>query len=298
MAVSLRRRTIPIILSLAFVVFVVGAWAWWHSVRSNPKRVFEAMLVNSLKIRGVTDHVQQSSDNQHLNQIVELMSSPANTVHAQTTLSQDGDNAASVITETIGTPFTDFVRYTDISTSQKDASGKSLDFSKVKGIWGKTSSVEGSDQTTGQLYNQMVLSVVPLTNLPAAQRKDLIHKIKTQDVYSPDYTNVKRDIKNGRPEYTYTVTVKPQPYISMLKLLGRDVGLTQLENVDPASYSNAAPLEFKLTVDVWTRQLTSIAYSSGDRSEKLSSFGLERFVKAPTDSISIDELQTRIQSLQ
>lgn len=290
-----------IVTGLAVILFLASGWGWWHFIRSNPENVFREMIANSLKNTGVTDRVLQSNNGQKQDQKIELMTSPKNLAHSVAVVTQDGSDTTNVTTETIGTPFLDYVRYTDINTDQKDASGKPLDFSKVKNIWSKTSSTEDTTSTAGQIYNQTILSVVPIANLPAGQRSQLLKQIKDQGVYDVDYSSVQRHIESGRPVYTYKITIKPQPYVAMLKTLGHDLGLSQLETVDPANYSGAAPVGFSIGIDVWSRQLKSITYNSStdnSRSEIYGSYGLQKNIVLPKNTISTDELQLRVQSLQ
>ncbi len=295
-----RPRIIRSLLVISVVILIASSWAWWHSVRSNPSRVFEGMLANNLKTIGVTDRLQESDGNQNVDQMIQLMTTPLNAVHAKTTLTQvqqDG-SPASVITETVGTPTTDYVRYLDIQTGQKDAAGKPFDFSKVKNVWGKSTTSNSERSTNGELYNQSVLAVVPLANLPAQKRRTLLQQIQQNRVYEIDYSGLQREIRNGRPEYIYPVTIKPEPYVNMLKTFARYLGLTQLENIDTANYANAAPIEVLLSVDVWTKNLTKIAYAGGGRTETFSAHGGQFNISEPNETISIEELQTRIQSLR
>ena len=292
------RIVYRLIILLAIIIFGGSGWAWWHYIHSEPQQVFEGMISNSLSTRGLAKRVQQSSGNQGLDERVELMTSPYNLAHSQTVLSQTGDNTAAITTETIGTPFTDYVRYLDIISNQKDANGHPIDFSKIKNIWGKTSASDDKTHTSGELFNETILGVVPVGDLPVAQRQALLKQIIDENVFTVDYSNVSRGIKNGRPTYVYSVTVKPEPYVHMLKTFAKDIGLTQLDTVDPANYHDSSPLEFKLTVDVWTHQLRAVNYITADRQEVLGSFGIQRPVAIPSQTISIDALQAKVQQIE
>ncbi len=105
------------------------------------------------------------------------------------------------------------------------------------------------------MFNQTVLGVVPVGNLSAQQRKQLVNEIKKNQVYKADYGNVKRHIVAGRPQYSYNVEVHPAPYVAMLKAFAHDIGITELERVDPAQYQDTPPLKFNFTVDVWSGEL-------------------------------------------
>ncbi len=299
--VTNNRGLITTIVILAAIILAGSGWAWWHFVRSNPERVFNAMLDNNLRTTAVTRKVKQTSGDQNLDQTVQLFVAPEHISHGMTALNQTGDEKAQVVTETIGTPFIDYIRYLDVISDQKTEKGEKVDFSRITNQWGKTAVADGSEsQTTGELYNESVLGVVPFANLPKADRQVLLEFVKASEVYKTDYSKVERSINNGRPEYTYTVAVQPAPYVAMLKELARRTGLTQLEGVDPSHYKNSAPLSFKLVVDVWSQQLSGIIYNNGARTERLSAYGVKGGVKVPAveNTIPLSELQNRVQSIQ
>ncbi len=268
-------------------------------MRSNPERVFNAMLENSLRTTGVTDRLVASNGTQGLDQTIQLMTSPLHLAHAHTILSQSGQGAASVTTETIGTPEADYVRYLDVQQKVNGAA-KPFDFSKVADLWGKSATPKDatSTETTGELYDQTVLAVVPIGNLPLKGRRELLNQIKAEKVYTADYSNVRRSVHGGRPVYTYDVSINAEAYVGMLKNFARQSGYTHLEQVDPTQYAGGEPINVVLSIDVWTRQLSRIDYEGGSRTETFSSFGGQFRPKVPADTIPIEELQTQVQLLQ
>lgn len=294
-----RGSVISALILTGLIVTAVSGWAWWHYVRSNPQRVFGAMLENNLRTKGVSNRIEQRATGQSLDQTVQLTTGPAHGVHAETKLSQDGDNTSTVKTEIIGTPYEEFVRYTDIQTTQKREDGGELDFSGIKNIWGRTGPEAGAkSEPTGDLYNQSVLDVVPFANIPAQARGQILALIREKNVYEVDYARMERTIRNGRPVYTYPVFLRPEPYVTMLKELGRNIGLTQLANVDPSVYKDSEKIQFIFEVDVWTRQLTKISYPGGARTETLSAFGIKRSENLPQQSIPVGDLQSKLQSIK
>lgn len=281
----------------AIVIFAFSGWAWWHFVRSNPQRTFNAALNNSLRTRGMSRIVDQANGSQDLEQKVQLSQGAQNVAQGQTTIQQSGDVSANIVTQTIGTPYEDFVQYTKIETSQKSKDGKDLDFSELLGVWGKSTPTSGG-QTTGELYNESVLGVVPMANLSAKQRTALMDMIVEKKVYQIDLDKVGRGIENGRPVYTYDVTVAPEAYVGMLKEFAKSAGLTQLEGINPADYKDSQPLTFKLKVDVWAQNFTAVEYQDGARSERYGSWGVSRSVKIPTETVPVEDLQSRLQAVQ
>lgn len=285
-----------ILIAAGVIALAISGVSWWKLVYSNPSNVFDRMLANSLATPSVTKVVAQSDDSQKLQQTSQLVTEPSQIVHAKSVLGQTTDADTSIITESIGTPETDFVRYTNIKTSQKSSSGKDFDFSSVIGVWGKSG--QDSLGNGAQLFNQTVLGVVPVANLPQPQRSALLKQIKNDNVYKQDAKSVKRQLVNGRPMYIYNVSVAPVAYVTMLKNFARDLGLKQLEQVDPAQYKDSQPLQFSFEVDVWSSQLLKVSYSTSDRTESYSAYGARTQISVPTSSIGVDELQSRLQQVQ
>jgi hypothetical protein len=252
------------------------------------------MVENNLRISSVTRTVHQESEGQRVNQVIQVQVGDKQIAEGQTLLEQLGQNTASVLTESLGTPTTDYVRYADIKTNQKNEQGKDLDFSKVLNVWGKSA---GSEQTTGELYGESVLGVIPVANLSAPARARVMAVVRDHQVYKIDYSTVKGTKENGRRIYTYHVKVIPEGYIALLKAYGQEVGLQKLTELDPAQYKNASPLEFDISVDVLSHRMTKITYPNG-REENFGSYGVHRAVTLPKQTIPIEQLQERIQNVQ
>lgn len=282
---------------VGIIILIGAAYSWWHWVYSSPKHVFDRMIATSLSSNSVTRTVKQDDGVQILDQTSQLTLLPNKRVHATNTLRQVADAGTVVDTESIATPTTDFVRYTGIKTSQKNSAGKNFDFSSVIGVWGKA---DDQDATSGgaQLFTQNLLGVMPVANLSAQQRKDLVKLIKSTNVFKTDYKATKRANEDGRPVYSYDVTVEPKSYVAMLKLFARDVGLRQLEGVDPAQYEGSDPLKFTFDVDVWSGQLRNITYKDSQRSEHMSAYGAQLLVETPANAISLQDLQEKLQKIQ
>lgn len=281
-------------LAVLLVLAFLGLNAWYRAIYSDPRRVFAAMLDNSLRSGSVTKQIVQGDESQSLEQKVRIQAGEQHVAQSVTMLSQTGLANAEVTTESIGTPTADFVRYLSIQTDQKSTSGKDLNFSNVIGVWGKA---EATGTTTGELYNESVLGVIPIGNLSASDRKKLVTLAQELDVYKVEYANVERGTINGRPSYEYTVKVLPAAYVALLKTYAEMSGLTHLKGINPSSYENAEPIEFKVAVDVRTRRLASITYANG-RKENYISYGSKPQVTLPSDPVTIDELQSRLQDIE
>jgi len=286
------------ILTLAGLIVAGTFVAWQYHNVTNVDRVFWGMVDQNLTTAAYSRHTTQKSGAQSVDQVIETQTSPRQVVYSQTVFEQTGVDSATAITENIGTPTHDYVRYKSIATSQKGADGQPLDFSKVLGVWGVTDT-PAKGQTVGQQYNQAVLGIIPTGNLTLAQRQELVAQMKQSGAYEYKILETTRTWPFGRPTYTMQVTVKPVAYISVLKTFAGFVGLNHLEDINPQDYASAQQLSFTVSVDGWTHQMTRTDQSQGAKSEAITSRNLRKEMPAvPTDAISVDELQSRLQAVQ
>ncbi len=291
---SASQLVAELMIVFGVITLCVGAFLWWHYIVSNPKRVFWGMMNSSLQTPSMTIRTLQSDESQTVDQVVRLNVNGQHVAHGRTVLSQTG-STSSVTTETIGTPHGDYIRYLAVNTNQKGANGQPLNFSQLLNVWGKTPT--DATDTNGDSYNQAVLGLIPYGNLDQAQRQELVKLM--EQAYSFNNNEVAKHVVKGRPVYDYNIEVKPKAYVVMLKRFGAMTGLTQLEQIDPANYESASPINFVLTVDVWSRQALTIHYPKSNRVEKLSGWGVVASpVALPKDAIGVDELQGRLQTLQ
>lgn len=280
----------------AVIILVGGVWGWWHQIYSNPKRVFWGAIGHALQTRSYTRQSVQNDNGQIYIQNVYGTVSPKQIVSGTNQIKQDGAGGYDVITDVIGTPTTDFVRYVSVKTDQKSKDGKPLDYKASLGVWGKSEATD--KQTNGQVYNQSALGVVPFGNLNLVQRNELIGLMQSKVSYKTEYSSASRKLVNGRPTYQYDVTVNAEAYITVLKKYAQMVGLTQLAQTNAEDFRTTTPLQFKFTIDVWTKQITKIEYDTG-RTESYGSFGAQKqHIPTPSSTINIDELQQRVQSVQ
>lgn len=284
---------------VAVAIFVGFGWLWWHRVYNNPQRAFWGMLRNSLNTTNVTRHVTQTSQDGSLEQIIQLNLGSPTTVRSATTLKQPSMNGNNTVrTENIGTPTTDYARYVSIDTKELSPNGRPLNFSGVLNVWGKSEPDPNNPDSNGQLLSQTVFGLVPFGRLSSNDRLQLLKIMSDQNVYSVDYKSVTAKRENGRAVYVYNVTIKPDAYMIMLKQFAQDLGMNQLASVDPSQYAGSQAQTFTFTIDKLSRQLLDIGYADGSRSEAYSGFGLQIPVKLPQKTISITDLQNRLQQLQ
>jgi len=290
----LTNFQLRVVILSGLVILLVGGITYCRIRMNDPHRVFNAMLENTLKTRGVFKKSDQTDNFQSQKQTTYLQLGQQNIARGLTELTQ-GENT-SVITESIGTPKEDFVRYKEIKTDQLSKSGAKLDFTKALNIWGQTGSSQPGE-TNGQLFGEMTLGIIPIGYLKPSDREKLLNYIKSNNVYEVDYSKVIRTIVNGRPTYKYDVTMKPEAYVNILKKFASIIGLRQLDNINSATFKDSQAAKMTITIDVWSRQLSEIEISDTGRKETYGSYGAKLNVEQPSDSISVDALQQKLQSV-
>lgn len=296
--ISIYISIIAILLFASFGMLLV------QDRQNNPEQVFYDMLANNLNSRGVSRTVTQNSSSQSLVQTLQIQTGARNAVHGQTVLSQEsGDEKTTILTESIATLTDDnsdtqeFIRYTNIDTPELSSSGQSFDFSGIIGVWGQSDQDE-SLKRGGELFGEATLGIVPFAKLGSEQRKQIVNLIRELDVYAIDFTDVARAEASGRQVYVYQAQIKPERYVSMLQKFAAQIGMTQLESLEPKDFENNPPINVTFEVDIRSRQLRTVSFEDSDRSETYTAYGLIENVSAPSESIPTSELQQRLQSIQ
>lgn len=286
------RLSIILVIMGLLVLFAAATARILHQ-RNDPNTVFMNMLENNFRTAGVTRSSDQSTGNQTVSQKTQLVAGAQKIAEGRTVLTSTGDVTARVVTENIGTPYSDYVLYTEIDTNQTDSEGKKADYSDVVGTWA-TEQQEGQTAATGKLYNEVTLGLVPFANLDYDSRARVMDTIRENDVYKI-VGEPERIDHDGRPAYRYRVSVEPSAYIKLLITLGEEMGLAQLSDLDADAYNQAQALEFTLTTDILSQRLVSIAFDDGS-AERYGSYGVKSHAAVPEETIPIQELQTRIQN--
>jgi len=283
------------------ILLILSAFIWWFDVYENPYNVYWGMLANSLSTSSVTKHVVDKSSTANLDQYVGQQFGIHSLAYGRTTLT----NTTSVVkTESIGTLKDDYVRYTGIQTKQKNAQGKDLDFSKVLGKWGHSVATNASAQSSGTpFFIQSMLglgggNLIPIANLTATQRQNLIVQLHQNVVFSTSFSDVKKSQFHGQPVYTYTVSVEPVAYVGFEKTFADDLGIKALDSIDPNNYQGQQAVKVKLTVDIYSHHLAQVSYTGTQHQETYSSYGVPINQKLPRATISSQALQNLISHIQ
>jgi hypothetical protein len=290
-----RPNVVKLFFILGLVAFVVAAVSWWQYSYSTPERVFNRMIGNSLSTKSVTKSSGVNAQAQSVEQttVARIESEPQ--IHSRSTVSQgQGEQANVVSRESLVTLTNNYIKLNSIKTSQRNTDGQEFDFSSVLNIWGSAPATE-NDNSLAQLYSQNV--AVPFADLTHQDRQEIEELIKSTGVYEVDFGQARRVKQDGRDMFIFNVSVKPDAFISMMKSIGHKVGLNGYDDVDPAAYSELPTVPFTFVVDIMSANLVSVDYGDG-QVENYSSYGLRYKHPVPTDTVTMTELQQRLQALQ
>jgi len=283
------------------LLLVISAFVWWTQVYENPYNVYWDMFANSLKVSSVTKHVTETSGGTELNQYITLDFGTSNLAYGRTVLK---DTASTVTTESIGTLTSDYVRYTGITTSQKDSKGRRLRFASVLDKWAKAPAANTSDQSVSAPFFVQVLlgfsggNLVPMADLPVQARQSLVQQLHQNVIFNTSFHDVKIQKVGGRTAYVYSVAIEPVAYVAFEKNVATDLGLKALQNVDPNNYEGQPAVHVTFSIDVRSHRLVAIGYPGTNHTETYDSYGVPARVTIPAATISDAKLQSLLGAIQ
>jgi hypothetical protein len=258
------------------------------------------MMANSLQTTAVTRQLSQNSTQSKLNQTVVESFGVYPAVQSITTLAQ---GKSTIKTENIGTTTKDYIRYLAITSDQKNAAGKVLDFKSTLNKWAQTDAPNKPGQQNPSLLTQVTLglaggNLIPQANLSASNRDKLLSLLHNTVVFDTNIDGAKKQKVAGRSQYVYTSNVQAVAYVGYQKEFAKMVGLTLLDTVDPNQYQGQAATKVELTVDALSHQLVAVNYVGQDRKEQYSSYGVARQIPVPKANLTGEQLQQLINKVE
>ena len=290
LALQYPRRFIAVTTA---IVVLTGMFLWWQVVWQNPAHVFADMLAANLATTSVTKLVSAGDGKQTIDETIRQQMGSTNAVDWLVNATQ---SSSQVTTDRIGMPSTGYLRYTSI----KAAGSKPDDFASVLNVWSRNDG--SSDTGLGQLFSATVLDVSnaplpPIGNIPAEQREIILQFDKDTAVFTPNYATVKSKTVAGHRVYEYAVTVRLAAYIRMMQAFAHDLGLKDLDQIDPNQYTGLSPVVVTLDVDTMSHQLVRALDAGSGFSQTYTDWGLLTDITVPHHAISTTELQQRLQAL-
>lgn len=286
-------QSVFLLLFASIGLFGVSGWYWYQNVLTDPQRIISDMLDKSLQTSSVYKTVTQKGDGNDVNQSVYVSFTPQTLAQSITNLKEDANGAkTSVTTETIGTKNADYVQYSALSISGRNAD---QNFDSVLNTWGKRESSAESQQPVSFL-NDALFAVVPFGNLDTGQRNVLKDEINKVNLYKTEKT--KTDFNYGRPFVNYDVNIAPKALVQVLAKYVELTGVGDASELKPELYEDAPDIQVKLQVDMLSRHVRTIEFAGTGRLETYAGYNAKNKVELPTKTISIDELQSRVSKIE
>lgn len=279
------------------ILLIVSAVVWWTQVYENPYNVYWDMLANNLSTTSYTTHIKGSGNGTNIDQYTAQQFGANSLVYGRTTLSTATN---TVKNESIGTLTTDYIRYTEIKTSQKKAN-----FSNELNKWAKESSpnVAASNSRSSSVFTQTLLgfgggNIIPIADLAVSQRAYLIDQLHRNNIFTTTFKNVPKSTVNGQPVYVYTVTVEPVAYVAFEKQFANELGIHALDRANPNDYQNQQSFQVELSVGIRSHHLEEVSYVGTQHQIYYTSYGVPLNMKVPVTTMSIQTLQNLISQSQ
>jgi hypothetical protein len=151
----------------------------------------------------------------------------------------------------------------------------------------------GNKQQETQLFNNAIYSALLFGNLPVNQRDKTIQGLK--DAYKVDFKNVSKSTENGRKTYTYNVKVGLKKYANTVNSYTKILGLPNAGQIKADNYKPTDEVALQISVDVLSRQVKKVYYTSNGSTEQYLTYGVVPNFKLPAQTVSYNTLQKAVQ---
>ncbi|MEO8785341.1 MAG: hypothetical protein ABI221_03525 [Candidatus Saccharimonadales bacterium] len=272
------------------VLLLLAGWLWWSYGSVKSYDVFWGTINNSLATNAVSKQVSSSSGGTTIALSQQISLGGQNAVTSRSVITQgQGDQQTVVKTESIATPTTNYSRYTNITTRQSKAAAV-LNFKPILNIWGK----EAVNASGNGSFAQAIFDIIPIADLQPAQRQAVVASMKTGNVYTVDYSAVKKHHQNGHLIYDYTLAIAPDGYVNILKQIDNDMNLNQLTNLDASQYQGAVAVKVTVSIDAHARQLVGLSFDGSNQTESFSNYGYAPTIQIPAKTVPLSQLQNQL----
>ncbi len=272
------------------LLYIISGLMWWNLVYMNPQRAFDDMLANNLSARSVTKNITLEASGEQLAQTVRLQLGTTNAAFWLVTAKYDGN---TVTTESIGTPQTDYVRYTQIASNNEEAINQ---YKPALNQWAKSAA---PTETAGGLFQQALLDinyapVPPIGYVMPEQRAQMLEFMREQSIFQPDYETVRTVTVGDRKAFEYTVSVAQAPYVRLMQSFEKSFGYNTLSDVSATQYQGQPPDKIVMVVDKLSHQLVRLSYERTGYTETFSGYGIVHSIQIPARTIPLDTLRQRL----
>lgn len=296
--INYKKLAIRLTVVGTLLLGVTGYIAYNKLYLTNERR-FWAAIENSLATRSVVRSVESGGTGNLTTETTRFNFGTEATVDRTTSVgAKTATSESNVTTQNILTPTAQYVRYVDITTSEKRADGTPYDFTPIKGVWAKQAEAT-SDEEADRLklsYIQPHVTLAPFGNLRPADRSQILKELKEGGVYEIDYKNVQKQDVDGRDYIVFAAKVKLKSYVTVLQNHFNVMGFGVFPPLNADNYPEKARYNVQFLID--PRDNTVAGIKLDNQTENYTNYGVNVRAHIPTDAIPLDQLQEGLQSLQ
>ncbi len=292
-----KNKLIKRVAAVGLVLLIINGYLAYTRVYLSPERRFWMAIENNLTTSSVVRETQTGGTG-NLNSEKTRFTFGAQA--AQNKISsaslKSATSESNVTTQTVTTVKDQYIRYLNIFSSEKKESGDKYDFSKLENVWAMQPRTTGKAAADSQrtAYIQPLVTLVPFGNLTASSRDKIMDSLKK--VYVTDFKHVTYQDINDEKFIVYSVQVQTKKYVMALKQHFIASGLGEFAPLDPSAYPENAHVNAQFIINKKNNNLTAISFNN--QSEHYTDYGITNQITIPTNTITLDELQQRLQAAQ
>jgi hypothetical protein len=280
------RTVLKLVGIFVAVVIIASSILWYKKVFTNPERVFWSTINNNLSTASVSKQISQQAQSTKNVEITQIAFSPTPAVRDIKDLTtQNSANNSRIIIESLGTPTDTYQHYALIQQKSK-TSNKKLNYSSVYPLWLKNS---GNKQQETQLFSNAIYSALLFGNLQSTQRGKTVDQLR--DVYKVNFKTVDKSTVKGRKTYTYNVNLKLRKYAEAVNSYAKTIGLPNTNQINAANYKPTDEISIQVSIDVLSRQVKKVYYTSNGSTEEYLTYGVVPTFKLPAHTVGYETLQ-------
>jgi hypothetical protein len=279
-----------VLLLSSLVIVGFSVYSWWRFLYLSDSRVFWGAIDQSLQTKGVTKTVRSEDETGLRIERSSIGFSPLSSQGYSESRTLNGEVSVS---ESIALFDRDFARYIEIRPRD---GVESFDTSLLQGVWAETTypSLRESKTLADQITNGLLVFT---GNMNAADRSEFVSQLRDTQVFTPTY--VRDEVISGKKTQVYMTSVRVSAYNTALKSYLEKIGLKDTATQVGEGGDGAENPSFEIAIEPISRQIvkSGIPSLSSPASTTYTNWGVTRQLEAPQEYISVDELQSRIQSL-
>ncbi len=282
---EVSRTTINVLIATAIgVAILLFFWFWYTNTYLNPERTFWSTINHNLKTGHVTRTSEQSYQTQTLKQITDVQYYPELAARSVVIIN-NSETKEKVVTETIGTPKADYLRYTTLETANMSGDPKN-----ILNVWAVQ---QASESSQPQILNDaLVGSILMFGNLNKSQREEILNMLQKSNAFEK-HELLEKTTEGGKKVYKYKIVINLAKYIEVYKkylgFLGQEDIAKSLGTQDPN-----AKFEAVLSVNAASRRPTHLKSADNQQAESYSNFGYYKPIETPDTKVTVSELQKRL----